>query len=170
MTVTEAPPNKIFFLHCATAPSRPAPSRYRGFMITLRHTTLGRTPLGEWSARRRGLYLTAHNTLKRLTSMPPAGFEPAIPASEWCGHLDRPTSSERHRMRHVQYSLSPRPEHFERHSTCGPQALFCFWIYLFASLVSLHLTGRHNIHALLHCNTVTTDIKRIWSFIIHSSR
>jgi hypothetical protein len=47
-----------------------------------RHTTLGRTPLDEWSARRRDLYLTTHNTHKRQTSMPPAGFESAIPASE----------------------------------------------------------------------------------------
>jgi hypothetical protein len=39
-------------------------------MITLRHTTLGRTPLDEWSARRRDLYLTTHDTHKRQTSMP----------------------------------------------------------------------------------------------------
>ena len=45
------------------------------------HTTLGRTPLDEWSAWRRDLYLTTHNTYKRQTSMSPAGFEPAIPAS-----------------------------------------------------------------------------------------
>jgi hypothetical protein len=49
---------------------------------TQTHTTLGRTPLDEWSARRRDLYLTTHNIHKRQTSMPPAGFEPAIPASE----------------------------------------------------------------------------------------
>jgi len=52
-------------------------------MITLiLHTALGRTHLDEWSARRRDLYLTTHNTHKRQTSMPPAGFEPAIPASD----------------------------------------------------------------------------------------
>jgi hypothetical protein len=34
------------------------------------------------SARRRDLYLTTHNTHKIETSVPPAGFEPAIPASE----------------------------------------------------------------------------------------
>jgi hypothetical protein len=45
------------------------------------HTTIGRTPLDEWSARRRDLYLTTHNTHKRQTSRLPAGFEPAIPAS-----------------------------------------------------------------------------------------
>ena len=55
---------------------------YRGFTITLRHTTLGRTPLGEWSARCRDLYLTTHNTHKRQTSMTLVGFEPAIPATE----------------------------------------------------------------------------------------
>jgi hypothetical protein len=35
-----------------------------------RHTTVGRTPLDEWSARRRDLYLTTHNTHNRQTSMP----------------------------------------------------------------------------------------------------
>ena len=36
-----------FFPHGATAPRGPGPSHYRGFTITLRHTTLGRTPLDE---------------------------------------------------------------------------------------------------------------------------
>jgi len=39
-------------------------------------------PLKERSARRRALYLTTNNTHTRHTSMPPEGFEPAIPASE----------------------------------------------------------------------------------------
>ena len=47
-----------------------------------RHGTLVRTPLDELSVRRSDLYLTTHNTHKRETSMPPAGFEPTIPASE----------------------------------------------------------------------------------------
>jgi len=52
-------------------------------LITLNDThTIGRTRLDEGSARRRDLYLTTHNTHKRQTSMPPEGFEPAIPASE----------------------------------------------------------------------------------------
>jgi hypothetical protein len=72
----------IFFPHCGIAPSGPGPPHYRGFTITLRHTTLGRAPLDEWSARRRDLYLTTHNTHKRQTSMPPAGFETTIPGSE----------------------------------------------------------------------------------------
>jgi hypothetical protein len=46
------------------------------------HTTFGSTPLEEGSARRRDLYLTTQNTHKRQISMPPAEFEPTIPASE----------------------------------------------------------------------------------------
>jgi hypothetical protein len=55
---------------------------FRGFTITLRHATVGRTPLYEEPARRRDLYLTTHNTHNRQISMPPAGFKLAIPASE----------------------------------------------------------------------------------------
>jgi hypothetical protein len=62
--------------------SAPGPSHYWAFTITFRHNTLGRTPLYEWSARRRDLYVTTHNTHKRQTSMPPMGFEPTIPARE----------------------------------------------------------------------------------------
>jgi hypothetical protein len=47
-----------------------------------RHNTLGRTQLDEWSARRRDVYSTTHDTHKRQTSMPSAGFEPATPAGE----------------------------------------------------------------------------------------
>jgi hypothetical protein len=46
------------------------------------HTTVGRSPLGQSSARRRDLYLATHNIHKRQTSMPLAGFEPAISVSE----------------------------------------------------------------------------------------
>jgi len=34
----------------------------RGFVITHRHAFFGRTPLDEWSARRRNLYQTLHST------------------------------------------------------------------------------------------------------------
>jgi len=49
---------------------------------TLRHATIGRTPLDEWSARGKDLYLTTHNNHNRQTPMQPAGFEPVILASE----------------------------------------------------------------------------------------
>ena len=43
---------------------------------TQRRTTVGRTPLDEWSARRRDLYLTTHDTHNRQISMPRVGLEP----------------------------------------------------------------------------------------------
>jgi hypothetical protein len=46
------------------------------------HTTGGMTPLDEWSGRRRDLYLTTHNTYKRQTSMPSAGFELATSTTD----------------------------------------------------------------------------------------
>ena len=49
---------------------------------TQRRTTVGRTPLDEWSVRRRNLYLTTHNTHNRQTSMPPVEFEPTISEGE----------------------------------------------------------------------------------------
>jgi hypothetical protein len=49
---------------------------------TQRSTTVGRTPLNEWPARCRDLYLTTHNTHNRQTSMPPVGFEHTISAGE----------------------------------------------------------------------------------------
>ena len=47
-----------------------------------RRATVCRTPLDEWSVRRRDLYLTTHNTHNRQTSMSPVGFEPTISAGE----------------------------------------------------------------------------------------
>ena len=41
---------------------------------TQRRTTVGRTPLDAWSARRRDLYLTTHNTYSRQISMPLGGI------------------------------------------------------------------------------------------------
>jgi len=56
----------------------------RIFLMFLDHTqrrsTVGRTPLDEWSARRRDLYLATHDTHNRQISMPPVEFEPTISA------------------------------------------------------------------------------------------
>jgi hypothetical protein len=75
-----------FFFNCAAAPSGTVE---QGLLIIeawlshfiVRHTTIGRAPLDEWSASRRDLYLTTHNTHKTQTSMTPAGFKHEIPAS-----------------------------------------------------------------------------------------
>ena len=59
-----------------------ASSRTRLLDHTQRRATVGRTPLDEWSVRRRDLYLTTHNTHNRQISMPRVGFEPTISAGE----------------------------------------------------------------------------------------
>ena len=64
-------------------PTRAMASSFLRFLDhTQRRITVGRTPLDEWSARRRDLYLTTYNTHYRQTSMPPVGFELTISASE----------------------------------------------------------------------------------------
>jgi hypothetical protein len=72
------------FVWCGAATQRGSwPPHSRGFLDhTQLLTTVGRTPLDEWSARRRDLYLTTHNTHNRQTSMPPVGFEPTISTGE----------------------------------------------------------------------------------------
>jgi hypothetical protein len=62
-------------------PVGPGPPHYRGFTITLRQTTIGRTPLEGWSPQSRYLCLTTHKHSQQ-TSTPLAVFEPAIPTSE----------------------------------------------------------------------------------------
>jgi len=58
--------------------SRQAPV---GFMFTLRHTTPGRTPLDEWSVRRRPLPVnTQHSQETDVHAL--TGFELSIPVSE----------------------------------------------------------------------------------------
>jgi hypothetical protein len=81
MTFTQ---NCIFYFipspHGVTARSGPGHPQCWGFAIRLRHTTVGRTPLDGWSAWRRNLYLTTHNTLY-IDIHTPTGFDPATPAS-----------------------------------------------------------------------------------------
>ena len=72
----------ILLWHCSPTRSMASSFSMRFLDHTQRRTTVGRSPLDEWSARRRDLYLTTHNTHNRHLSMPPAGFEPTIPAGE----------------------------------------------------------------------------------------
>jgi hypothetical protein len=71
---------------------------YYSFDHTQGHTTVGRTPLDEWSARRP----STHTTLK--TDMPPAEFEPAIPVGDRLQTLalDRSAPLESARKRTAQ--------------------------------------------------------------------
>jgi hypothetical protein len=86
-----------------------------GFTIILRHTTLGRTPLDEWSARQRDLYLTTHSSHKKQTSTPgrysnplPSKRAAADPRLRLPGHWDRtitsckPLNVEFYKHTHIQ--------------------------------------------------------------------
>jgi hypothetical protein len=61
---------KVFFFLWRCDPTWVMASFLRFLDPTQCHTTVGRTPLDEWSARRGDLYLTTHNTHNRQTSMP----------------------------------------------------------------------------------------------------
>jgi hypothetical protein len=56
-------PCRYFVFQCTRTPtSRPGRPHCRGSTITLRHTTLGKITLDEWSARRSEVCLTIHDT------------------------------------------------------------------------------------------------------------
>jgi hypothetical protein len=72
-------PSSWVLLHAQQTAQR---QNAEGSNLQSRCNTAGRTPLDEWSARRRDLYLTTHNTHNRQTSMPPVGFEATISGGE----------------------------------------------------------------------------------------
>jgi hypothetical protein len=75
--------NKYIFFLWRCSPTRARASPFLRFLDhTKRRTTASRTPLSDWSAHRRDLYLITHNIYKRQTSMPPAGFKLTIWAGE----------------------------------------------------------------------------------------
>jgi len=72
---------EVFLWRCS--PALAIASSFTRFLDhTQRRTTVGRTPLDEWSARHRYLYLTPHNTHNRQTSLIQARFETTISAGE----------------------------------------------------------------------------------------
>ena len=75
--------NETFYSFWRNSPQWARVSSFTRYLDhTQRRTTFGRTPLNEWSARRRDLYLTKHNTHSRQTSMPPVGIEPTNSVGE----------------------------------------------------------------------------------------
>ena len=104
---------------------------------TQRRTTVGRTPLDEWSVRRTDLYLTKHDTHNRQISMPPVGFEPTISAGE------RPQAD------HLQHSTTVRSAHtvfmsfifiWEQTATCATYSIN--WLVFQAEMKSVYSAVR----------------------------
>jgi hypothetical protein len=73
---------RCFFLWRNSPQWAMASSFTRFLDYTQRRTTVGRTLLDEWSARRKDIYLTIHDTHNRQTSMSSAGFKPTVSAGE----------------------------------------------------------------------------------------
>jgi hypothetical protein len=81
-------------------PSRPRPPHYRYFAIIVRHTTLGITPLDEWSARRKRS-TWQHTTVTRERHTCPGGIRTRNPSERAaedprlrpCGQWDRQISA-----------------------------------------------------------------------------
>jgi len=68
-----------FSPHDTEALSGPGPPHWRGYTITLRHTSFGRILLDGWSARHSDLFLTTHNILNRHSF--PGGIRTYRPTS-----------------------------------------------------------------------------------------
>ena len=98
-------PSHHFFIWRNISQLRRA-SPFMRFLDHTRRTTIGRTPLDEWLARRRDLYLTTHNTHYRQTSMPPEVFEPTISAGKRPQNYaldDTTTGTGLHILAHVKH-------------------------------------------------------------------
>jgi len=87
----------LYFFPGATASSGPWTAHYRGFPITIRHTTNGRIPLDKWSARHRDLYLMTHKIHNRRDIHAAGGIRTHNPSQRTAadtrliprGHWDR---------------------------------------------------------------------------------
>jgi hypothetical protein len=75
--------HKYFILFfCAKAPSGPWPLHYHGFMITLGHTTFGRTPMNESSIHGTDLYMTTRTTQKQRDFHAPGRILTGYPSKQ----------------------------------------------------------------------------------------
>jgi len=82
-------PHLVGLLYMSDQPVAETETSCRGFTITLRHTTLGRTPLYEWSARRRdqGLLiaedLRSHSDTPHSVALLCTSDQPVAETSTW---------------------------------------------------------------------------------------
>jgi hypothetical protein len=130
-----------FFSDGCTAPWGPRPPHFSRLHdpTLFRRTTLGRTPLDEWSVRRRDLCLTTHNTLKRQ-----ARFELTIPVSK-----------------------RPQTHALDRAATgIGPYTFYILFYVMRVNVFSLpydslfitkHMRVNHDLHVSVPRNTVWTN-------------
>ena len=104
---------------------------------TRQHTTVGRTPLDEWSAHRRDRYLTTHN---RQTSMPP-------PSGIRTHNLSRRTATDLRLGPHGHWDQWGTVLH---HS--NKIVLLCCYGKIYSSLFCLFSCYNWNDNMLVICN------------------
>jgi hypothetical protein len=99
------PLRQIHFFLWRCDPTRVMASSFLRFLDHIqRRTTVGRIPLDEWSARRKDLYLTTHNTHNRQTSMPRWDSKPRSQQANG----RRPTPQTARPLGPADNSISPR--------------------------------------------------------------
>jgi len=128
-TLTEI---SLFCFLWRCGPTRAMASSFLRFLDhTQRRITVGRTPLYEWSARRRDLYLKTHNTHNRQTSMPPVGFKPTISAGErpQTYALDRAATGIGNWNKCHEYFLGGKCGRCVWLTTLPPSCIYCLEIW-----------------------------------------
>ena len=111
-------------------------SRWMCFLNHIRHTTVGRTPLDKWSARRRYLYPTTCNTHNRQIPVPPGGIR----------------THDLSRRAAVDLRLRPRG-HWDRHiCICRPTNMHVYTIIFYVYTLKLTIC----IRRITVTNTFTT--------------
>ena len=104
-----------FLFSWLDSPTGSRPPHCRGFTISLRHTTIVRSPLDEWSDCRRDLYLKTHSIRKR-DNLSPGGIRTRNPSK-------REAAARRLRPRRHLEESSVR---FRKHPHIAMDAIYKF--------------------------------------------
>ena len=119
------------------------------FLDHTRRTTFSRTPLDKWSARRRDLYLTTHNTENRQTSMTPVGYWPTMSP----GELPQTYSLDRAALGGAKF-LIVLPHFFQTNTVCPA---FNYYNRFLAQTFCIHnsLSSKHS--------TICEEVQKLYN-------
>ena len=125
-SINNVPTTDLFFWRCD--PTRVMASSFLRFLDhTQRPTTVGRTPLYEWSARRIDLYLTTPDTHNRQISMPPGGIR--THDLSWRAAADLRLRPRGHWDRHQQQIVLPKHKPEQLSSSPTATDLYGIWTF-----------------------------------------
>jgi len=121
------------------SPSGPGIPYCWGFEITLRHSTLGRHPLEEWSVRHRDLYLTTHTIHKDVHT--PSGIRARNPRKWVAADPRLSPSGQRDRSIILLHHTQNKPIYMDCYGHSTP----CQWwhgSYVRSSVICITDTSR----------------------------